>query len=104
MMRVQGLNYDQIKQIGIEFVGVGRGKPPKAWVEFKALEVRVLEYPDKKKLSLDVIPETTHHNRHANIKDLSKQNYEDWVEEAKILAEKIPMTLFEIPETTPSES
>lgn len=93
VMRINGLSAPDVQTIGIEFVGAARGKKPKAWVEFQGLSVRVLKYPNGDAMSLDIIAETTRHPRHANIKDLSKTNYEDWIEEAKILAEKMPMTL-----------
>ncbi len=68
----------------------------KAWVEFKAIDVRNLEYPDLNKMKLDIIYEPKTHTHHSNIKDLSKTNNEDWLEEAKILATKLNMNLKKI--------
>lgn len=94
VIRISGLCRDSVQTLGIEFVGAARGKIPKAWVEFEGINVRVLKYSNGDSMSLDIIPETTSHPRHANIKDLSKVNYEDWLEEAKILAETMPMQLY----------
>lgn len=104
VMRVSGLCKDNIQTLGIEFVGVARGKNPKAWVEFDGISVRVLKYSNGDRMSLDIIPEVTPHPRHANIKDLSKTNYEDWLEEAKILAETMPMKLELVEESEPTRS
>lgn len=83
-------------------IGDKRTKSLKAWVLFTALNVRTLEYPDKSKMKLDVVSEPTPHPRHANLKDLSKKNDEDWLEEAKILAERMPMTLVKLNESEDS--
>lgn len=101
VFRTENVTEVEKKQIGdwVEQKRNSKSASPqslKAWVSFQALSVRTLEYPDLNKMKLDIIYEPTNHNHHSNIKDLSKANNEDWLEEAKILASKMSMTLFKL--------
>jgi hypothetical protein len=98
VFRTDEVTEDEKKEIGIWVQNKrNEGKQTlatlKAWVCFKTIDLRKLEYPDTNKMKLDVIYEPSSHIHHANIKDLSKQNQEDWLDEAKILAEKLEMII-----------